>query len=132
MSESDWVAALTRPAAFSQALLAALAASEGRRKRRKRDQTPDQIGLELKRWILEQIIAADPDPEAFEAWLFELVLQTPGSGGLRAMCQEVLLEYQLAQQDPDFRAWLAVGAPSADALPQTRLDPSRRSDQTSF
>ncbi|MCX7623317.1 MAG: type III secretion fhipep protein [Thermomicrobium sp.] len=107
-------AALARPAVFCRALLQALEASEGRRKRRKRDQTPDQLGQELKRWILERAIADDPEPEEFEQWLLALVLETPGSGGVRAMCQEVLLEYRLAQQDPDFRAWLALGAPSAD------------------
>jgi len=107
-------AQLVRPAVFCQALLVAMEASEGRRKRRKRDQTPDTLGQELKRWVLEQAIAADPAPEAFEGWLLQLVLETPGSGGLRAMCQEVLMEYQLAQHDPDFRAWLALGAPSAD------------------
>jgi len=106
--------ALVRPAVFCRALLDALDASAGRRKRRKRDQTPDALGQELKRWILEQAIAADPEPDAFEAWLLDLVLRTPGSGGLRAMCQEVFMEYQLAQHDPDFRAWLAPGAPSAD------------------
>jgi len=105
---------LVRPAIFCQALLQAVQVSEERRKRRKRDQTPDQLGQELKRWILEQTIAADPEPEEFEQWLLELVLRTPGSGGLRAMCQEVYLEYQLAQHDPDFRTWLALGAPSAD------------------
>lgn len=107
-------AQLVRPALFCRALLAAMEASEGRRQRRKRDQTPDALGQELKRWVLEQAIAADPEPEAFEGWLLQLVLETPGSGGLRAMCQEVLMEYRLAQYDPDFRAWLAVGAPSAD------------------
>ncbi len=113
-------ATLVRPAVFCAAMLRALDASEGRRKRRKRDQTPDRLGHELKRWILEQVIAADPDPVAFEGWLLELVLRTPGSGGLRAMCQEVLLEYQLAQHDPDFRAWLVLGAPSADKPPEER------------
>jgi len=107
-------AALVRPAVFCQALLRALEAAEGRRKRRKRDQTPDQLGLDLKRWILEQAITDDPAPEDFERWLLDLVIRTPGSGGVRAMCQEVLLEYRLAQHDPDFRAWLALGAPSAD------------------
>ncbi len=107
-------AQLVRPSVFCQALLAALEASEGRRRRRKRDQTPDMLGQELKRWVLAQAIAADPAPEDFEGWLLQLVLNTPGSGGLRAMCQEVLMEYQLAQNDPDFRAWLAFGAPSAD------------------
>ncbi len=120
-------AALVRQAAFSRALLQALEAAEGRRKRRKRDQTPDSIGLGLKRQVLERVIEADPDPEAFEAWLLELVLATPGSGGLRAVCQEIYQEYQLARHDPSFSEWLAAGAPSDDALPEPRLDTGRRS-----
>ena len=38
-----------RPAEVCSQLLRALDASEGRRRRRKRDTTPDAIGLELKR-----------------------------------------------------------------------------------
>ena len=43
-----------RPAEVCKALLAALDASEGQRKRRKRDQTPDAIGLAVKRGLLER------------------------------------------------------------------------------
>ncbi|MBX6755035.1 MAG: type III secretion fhipep protein [Thermorudis peleae] len=121
MSLQNPIASLIRPAEFSRALLHALDASEGRRRRRKRDQTPDSIGLSLKRDVLEKIIAEDPEPEAFEAWLLDLVLHTPGSGGLRAMCQDILQEYRLAQQDPRFSEWLAEGAPSDDALPEGQL-----------
>ena len=53
-----------RPTQVCQALLAALEASEGQRKRRKRDQTPDAIGLAVKRELLERAVEADPDPEA--------------------------------------------------------------------
>src|SRR5690606_22702639 len=42
-----------RPADFCRGLLAALDASEGRRRRRKRDTTPDAIGLAIKRELLE-------------------------------------------------------------------------------
>ena len=117
-------AALVRPAAFSRALLQALEAAEGRRKR---DQTPDSIGLGLKRQVLERVIEADPDPDVFEAWLLELVLATPGSGGVRAVCQEIYQEYLLARRDPSFSEWLAAGAPSDDALPEPRLATGRRS-----
>ena len=52
-------------------MLAALEASEGRRRSRKRDQTPDGIGLTFKRELLEQAVSDDPEPEAFEEWLLE-------------------------------------------------------------
>jgi hypothetical protein len=41
-----------RPAEFCRQLLATLDVSEGRRKRRKRDTTPDAIGLAIKRDLL--------------------------------------------------------------------------------
>ena len=55
-----------RPGEFSRLALATLAASEGRRKRRKRDTTPDAIGLGIKRELLERATQEDPAPEAFE------------------------------------------------------------------
>jgi len=45
-----------RPTQVCQALLAALEASGGQRKRRKRDQTPDAIGLAVKRELLERAV----------------------------------------------------------------------------
>lgn len=108
---------LVRPAAFSRHLLEALAAAEGRRRRRKRDTTADAIGLELKRSLLERAIAADPEPDDFEAWLLEQTLSAPASGPVRAVALQIFDEYQLAARDPAFAAWLAAGAPSADAEP---------------
>ena len=91
-----------RPAVVCQQLLQASDASEGRRKRRKRNTTPDSLGMEVKRELLEAVVADDPDPDAFEAWLFARV-----------------------QASGDFRAWLAAGAPSDDSRPGTDmgLDP---------
>jgi hypothetical protein len=109
------LAALLRPSDFSRALLQAIEASEGRRKRRKRDTTPDAIGLNIKRDLLNRAITDDPAPEAFEAWLLSQVLATPASGPVRALCGEILAEYQLACQDASFSMWLSEGAPSADA-----------------
>ena len=104
-----------RPSEFCRHLLDALAASEGRRRRRKRDTTPDALGLDLKRDLLLRAIAADPGPEGFEAWLLEQVLAAPASGPVRAMCAEILDEYHVARLDPQFGRWLAAGAPSDDA-----------------
>ena len=108
-----------RPARFCRELLATIEASEGRRRRRKRDTTPDAIGLTMKRDLLADAVAEDPAPAEFEDWLFEkLVRAGDGNGGLRAIALTVLEEWRLAAQADDFREWLAQGAPSDDAIHQ--------------
>jgi len=116
-------APLSRPREVCGELLAALDASEGRRKRRKRDTTPDAIGLEVKRELLEHAIAADPEPEAFEAWLLEQCLASGAAeGGVRAMALSIFEEWRLAHDAASFREWLARGAPSDD---RAEASPSR-------
>jgi hypothetical protein len=105
------------PGEFSRLLLQSLAASDGRRKRRKRNTTPDAIGLELKRELLQRAAEADPPPDAFEAWLLQQALAAPAGGPVRAICAEIWDEYAVARLDPDFSRWLAHGAPSEDAEP---------------
>jgi hypothetical protein len=107
-----------RPAHVCSRLLAALEASEGRRRRRKRDTTPDAIGLALKRTILEETVRQDPDPEVYEQWLTDCcyTLAAP-SGPAFAMARDVLAEWQLAVHSSAFRNWLDEGAPSDDAPP---------------
>ena len=56
------------PRAIFQALLEALGASDGRRRRRKRDTTADAIGLALKRELLAEWELAIAAP-SFRAWL---------------------------------------------------------------
>jgi hypothetical protein len=104
-----------RPGEFSRLALNALAAAEGRRRRRKRDQTPDEIGQALKRDLYERAASDDPEPTDFEAWLLAQVLAAPAAGPVRAIATEVLEEYRLAAADPSFSGWLQAGAPSADA-----------------
>jgi len=106
-----------RPVDVCRALLAALEASEGRRRRRKRDQTPDAFGLGVKRDLLRRAVEEDPAPEAFEAWLLEY----PGTcaapelaGPARAMARAVFEEWRLAHSLGEFREWLEQGAPSED------------------
>lgn len=94
------------PREFSSALLAALEASEGRKRARKRDQKPDAIGLGLKRRLLERAVQENPAPEAFEAWLLHHA-ENP-------MAPLVLEEWRLARAMPQFAAWLERGAPSDD------------------
>jgi hypothetical protein len=105
-----------RPAEFCRQLLAALDASEGRRRRRKRDTTPDAIGMALKRDLLERAVQEDPAPESFEHWLMQRCRNfRAASGPMRAMAQEVFAEWQLAEASEPFREWLDQGAPSDDA-----------------
>ena len=112
------MAPVIRPAEVCKALLAALEASEGQRKRRKRDQTPDAIGLAVKRLLLERAVEADPEPEAFEAWLVnysQTCAAAELAGPASAMARTVFDEWRLAHSLENFRVWLDHGAPSADA-----------------
>ena len=105
-----------RPADVARSLLAALEASEGRRRRRMRDTTPDAIGQSLERDLLRRVVAEDPAPVEFEGWLIDRCREAGlASGPLRAVAGKVLDEWKLAHASPDFRAWLARGAPSDDA-----------------
>lgn len=107
---------MERPAQVCRELLGAIAASEGRRKRRKRDTTPDAIGLAVKRDLLERAIAADPEPAAFETWLLEQCEGAGGTeGGVRAMALSIYEEWRLSHDAESFRNWLAGGASSDDA-----------------
>lgn len=103
-----------RPAQVCRRLLDALDASEGRRRRRKRDTTPDAIGLGIKRRLLERAVRDDPPPRDFEAWLMAQCEAEPASGPVRAMAQSLLAEWRLALASRGFRSWLAEGAPSDD------------------
>ena len=112
---------LFRPADLCGALLAALEASEGRRKKRKRDQTPDAIGLARKRQLLERVVHEDPDSRIFEEWLLQYSQTDAGtqSGAVAAMARAVFDEWRLARAMGDFAVWLAAGAPSDDTDPHS-------------
>ncbi len=105
-----------RPADICSRLLAALDASEGRRRKRKRNTTPDSIGMAIKRTILEDTVRHDPDPDRYEEWLLtRCVTPEAPSGPVRAMALDVLSDWRLAQTSAEFRIWLEQGAPSDDA-----------------
>jgi hypothetical protein len=118
-----------RPIDLCRGLLAALDASEGRRRRRKRDTTPDAVGIEIKRSLLEQALRDDPEPHEFESWLLARCLAEAGHGSVgafRTMALEILAEWRHAQAAPDFLDWLARGAPSEDRLDSALGDGSDR------
>ena len=101
-----------------RALLAALKASEGLKRKRMRDQTPDAIGLAVKRELLERAVQENPSPEAFEEWLLNYALRYSKPemhGAVSAVARAVFEEWRLAHSSNEFRAWLEQGAPSDDA-----------------
>lgn len=107
-----------RPADVCRALLAALDAADGRRRKRKRDQTPDTFGLGIKRELLQRAIEADPPAGEFEGWLlsYPLACERPElAGPAQAMARSVFEEWRLAHSLTAFREWLEHGAPSDDA-----------------
>jgi hypothetical protein len=107
-----------------------LEASEGRRKRRQRNTTPDAIGLGIKRALLERAVADDPAAESFEQWLMSYAEGHCGeepSGAVAAMARTVFEEWQLAHFSDEFRTWLDRGAPSDDARLEKQND--RRSNE---
>jgi hypothetical protein len=106
-----------RPAEVCRALLAALEAAEGRRRKRKRDQTPDAFGLGVKRDLLRSAVEEDPAPEDFEAWLLHYPHTRTAremAGPALAMARAVFEEWRLAHSMGEFRRWLEAGAPSDD------------------
>ena len=110
-----------RPSEVCRALLAALEASDGRRRKRKRDQTADAFGLAVKRDLLQRVVDEDPPPHAFEEWLFNYptTCERPElAGPALAMARAVFEEWRLTYTLRDFKIWLEQGAPSDDAKPR--------------
>jgi hypothetical protein len=107
-----------RPADVCRFLLAALDASDGRRLKRKRDQTADAFGLAVKRALLQRAVEDDPPAAAFEEWLFNYPAtceRVELAGPALAMARAVFEEWRLAHSLPGFKSWLEHGAPSDDA-----------------
>ncbi len=104
-----------RPSTVCRWLLEGVGASEGARSRRKRNTTPDALGLGIKRDLLQRAVTDDPDSGSFERWLMDRVLEAgDASGGVRAVALEIFYEWQAVLALPEFRAWLDAGAPVMD------------------
>jgi len=85
--------------------LVLLASRDLRPRRRARDQQADLAGLALKRRVLEQVAALDPEPAELEATLARIVedLGQP-TGAARAIAVLVRDEWRMACASP---AWFA-------------------------
>ncbi len=70
-------------------------------RQRARDQQADAAGLELKRRVLAEVVARDPDPAELEAVLMDVVDDLgPPAGPTRAVALSVLDEWRMAAGSP--------------------------------
>ena len=97
-------AALLRPRDFALLLLAS---SDLLPRQRARDQQADRTGMELKRQLLSHVAALDPEPEALEAALAEII-ETMGqpTGPTRGVATIFRDEWQAACVSPEWVAQL--------------------------
>ena len=103
------------PAQLCGALLDALDASEGRRRRRSRNTTADSIGLDIQRAILAAAVRDAPAPADFERWLLERCFAEGASDGAhRAMALSIWHEWEMASNAGTMSTWLTAGARSDD------------------
>jgi hypothetical protein len=88
-----------------------LASRDLRPRKRARDQQADLAGLDLKRRVLQEVAALDPDPTDLEETLVRIVagLGEP-SGPARAIATIVRDEWQMACVSPDWVAQLLAEA----------------------
>ena len=78
-----------------------LGSGEASPRTRARDQQADAAGLALKRRVLAEVVARDPDPDGLEAALLEIVEEFgPPTGPTRAVARSVLEEWQFAASSP--------------------------------
>ncbi len=69
-------------------------------RKRARDQQADLIGIEIKRKILQEIAARDPDPGRMDAVLVEIIEGIEPSGPARALAAVVRDEWLTACTTP--------------------------------
>jgi hypothetical protein len=72
-------------------------------RRRARDQQADRVGLELKRRVLAELVAYDPEPDEIEAVLMQIVEDLgPPTGPTRSLAVLVLDEWRAAAASPEW------------------------------
>jgi hypothetical protein len=82
---------------------------------RARDQRADLVGMELKRRVLERLVAVDPEPADLEATLARIVDEFgPPTGPTRAVAILIMDEWRTACAAPEWIAQL-IGEASGEA-----------------
>jgi hypothetical protein len=91
---------ILRPRDFAMLLLAS---GDLLPRKRARDQQADRAGLEMKRRLLEELAAIDPEPEELDAVLMRLIDDIgPPTGPTRAVAGIIREEWQTACATPEW------------------------------
>jgi hypothetical protein len=97
-------------------------------RQRARDQQADRAGLELKRRVLNALVARDPEPQDLEAALLAIIEDLgPPTGPTRAIALALLEEWQAASATPAWVAYLlgeAIRGPEAEGRRHGRQRPA--------
>jgi hypothetical protein len=98
-----------------------LASGEMLPRKRARDQQADLTGLEIKRRVLNLLVAIDPEPAELEAALMGIVVELgPPHGPTRAICTTIRDEWDMAAVEPGFAEWLLDQALREGGYPEER------------
>jgi hypothetical protein len=90
-------------------------------RQRARDQQADVAGMELKRRVLQEIAAVDPEPHELEGALLAIVAKLgEPAGPARAIAALVRDEWQMACASPDWVAQLLAEAATPPSGPCAR------------
>jgi hypothetical protein len=96
-------------------------------RQRARDQQADIAGLDLKRRVLDLVVAHDPEPDELDACLARIVAEIgPPSGPTRAICASVRDEWEQALASPAMLDWLLGEALREGERPGERRGGRRR------
>ncbi len=104
-----------------------LASGENQPRKRARDQQADIAGLELKRHVLDLLIAADPEPAELDSALMRIIAELGApTGPTRAICVTIREEWEAAALAPGFTEWLIDQALRESANPAGRTGKRKR------
>jgi hypothetical protein len=82
-------------------------------RQRVRNQTPDTIGLELKRRLLQSLVDLDPEPGKLDETLARLIEELgPPTGPVRALAVSFRDEWQALPANPEWLEHLRAEAAS--------------------
>jgi hypothetical protein len=98
-----------------------LGSGETMPRQRARDQQADRAGLELKRRLLTELVALDPEPDELEAALLRIVTDLgPPTGPTRALALAFLDEWRSADLSPQLVSHLLDEATHPDNVKRPR------------
>jgi hypothetical protein len=115
----------TEPLRPHDLALLLLASGDVLPRQRARDQQADRAGLDLKRRVLTELLARDPEPDDLEAALMTIVEDLgPPTGPTRSIALAILEEWCTAVATPEWITQLVNQAVRPPVSPRSRRETS--------